>query len=185
MKIGETVQINKILMRALKDSVHLPKKLHNTLRELAAICSNPATIVSIETTTNEVAIRLKANDGYNCLPAVMCEGYNGGQGVVARFETQAQAEMLLETKDTIKLFNLYNRPIEGQQLVKLVYNNKNFVIIPVVNAKKISDYSGVIGRATSKILPRQEGDIQLITVSQAMDLKTHQKLTTRHFGRQG
>ena len=183
MKIGDTIKINCVLARALRDSNSLPQKLKETLRKLTSISSNPVKIVSIVPENPGLTIKLQAQDDYNSIPAVMCEGYNGGQGVSVYFQTEAQAETLLETKDTIELFNIYNKPIEGQQLVKLIYNNKNFVVVPVFQTKSISDYSGVIGRAESKIFPYQSGKIKLIDVCQAMDLKTHQKLTTRHFGR--
>jgi len=129
-----------------------------------------------------ITLTLKAQDNYGGLPAVMCEGYNGGQGVICYFETEAQAVTLLTSESHINFTNLSVNTIEGQQLVRLIYNNKNLVIMPVLDVTRVSDYRSVIGRAGSKIFPYQTGKINLLNISQAMDLTSFHKLTIKSFG---
>lgn len=181
IQLNEIVNPNVILLRALADNPNLSIKLRETLRKLRTIDKSPAKITRIDN-VNGITLTLKVQDSYNSLPAVMCQGYNGGQGVTCYFETMGQAEMLLNNKKTVELVNLSPATIETQQLVKLIYNNKNLLVIPATDIKNISDYQGVIGKATTNILPYQTGKVTLLDISQAMDLASFHKLTIRHFG---
>lgn len=179
--INEIVKPNIILIRALSDSPNLSIELRATLRKLASLGKNPAKISKIDV-GDGITLKLVAQDSYSSIPAVMCEGYNGGEGVSCHFETQDQAEMLFTAENTIKLTNVSQDIIESQQLVKLVYNNKNLVVMPVEKVSSIRDYHGVIGKAVSNILQYQTGAVKLINISQAMDLKSFHKLTIKNFG---
>ena len=97
-------------------------------------------------------------------------------------ETEAQATTLLTAESHINFTNLSANTIEGQQLVRLIYNNKNLVIMPVLDVTRVSDYRSVIGRAGSKIFPYHTGKINLLNISQAMDLTSFHKLTIKGFG---
>lgn len=180
-EIGQIVNYSIILVRALSDSPNLSVKMKESLRRLCLLGSNSAKITKIEN-IDGITLTLQVQNNYNGLPAVMCEGYNGGQGVICYFETEAQAETLLNNETQVDFTNLSANTIETQQLVRMIYNNKHFVIIPVMRAKKISDYKSVIGRAAAKILPYQTGKISLLDISQAMDLNSFHRLTIRHFG---
>jgi hypothetical protein len=181
LKVNQIVNANIILIRALADSPNLSVKFRESLRRLASLGNNPVKVVKIDN-TDGVTLTLRVQDSYNSLPAVMCEGYNGGQGVVCYFETIAQAKMLLNNEKTIELANLSAGVIESQQLVKLIYNNKNLVVMPVTDVRRVGDYRGVIGRAVSNILPYQTGVVKLLNISQAMDLTSFHKLTIKSFG---
>jgi hypothetical protein len=181
IEVNQIANTNIILIRALADSPNLSNKFRETLRKLASLGKNPVKITKIDN-TDGIALTLKVQDSYNSLPAVMCEGYNGGQGVTCYFETIAQAETLLTNETTIQLANLSAGIIETQQLVKLIYNNKNLVVMPVTEVRSVSDYRGVIGRAVTNILPYQTGIVKLLNISQAMDLISFHKLTIKSFG---
>ena len=181
IEVNQIVHPNIILVRALADSPNLSTKLRETLRRLASLGKSPVKVSKIDN-GDGIALTLKAQDNFNGLPAVMCEGYNGGQGVVCYFESIEQAEMLLNDDDTLELANLSEGIIEAQQLVKLIYNNKNLVVMPVAEVRSVGDYRGVIGKAISNIQQYQTGKIKLLNISQAMDLASFHKLTIRNFG---
>jgi len=181
LEVGQTVGPNKILIRALLDSPNLSMKMKESLRRLTSLGTNSVKITEIKK-IDGITLTLKVQDNYCGLPAVMCEGYNGGQGVVCYFETEIQAETLLNAERSLDFTNLSADTIETQQLVRIIYNNKNLVIIPVIVTDKVSDYRSVIGRAAEKIFPYHTGKIKLLDISQAMDLTSFHKLTIKNFG---
>jgi len=181
LEIGQIIGPNKILIRALSDSPNLSMKMRESIRRMSSLGENSVKIMKIDR-VDGITLTLKVQDNYGGLPAVMCEGYNGGQGVVCYFETETQAEILFNDEKTLDLTNLSAETIEVQQLVRMIYNNKNLVIMPVIDIKRVSDYRSVIGRAASKIFSYQTGKIRLLAISQAMDLTSFHKLTIKNFG---
>jgi hypothetical protein len=178
LEINQLVYANKILGQALLDSPNLPKKLITTLGTLVKLGRNPARIVSIIESPDEFAVTMKIEECYSSLPAVMCEGYNGGQNSTCHFESREQAEIILSQDDHIALVNLSTTKIQVMQLVRLVYNNKNLLVTPV-DIKSVGDYHGVVGKSAGVINPYEKGLIKLLTVSQLLDNDSFLKLNIR------
>jgi hypothetical protein len=179
IKVGDVVRPNIILMRSLRDNPNLPFRLKNTLRLLDLVNKNFAEVASIDT-RDGYEVCLKPKDSYNSPPAVMCEGYNGGQGVKCWFENEQMADLLLHDDKQISLVNLSPKSLPGETLVRLVYNNGNLVVIPAIIGQ-LEDYHGVIGKVAQLTHPYQPTFINLYEISQLLDNHSFHKLTVRGF----
>lgn len=185
LKKGDKVFVNHIVRRAIFDSVNLPLPLKNTIDKLKKFDCNPAEVVSITILADSVNLSLKVAESYgsNSVPAVMCEAYSSGQGEIYSFENLHQTEIIFSQDNVIDFTNISPDKIQASQIVRLIYNNKNLVIMPVTKTVTVEDYHGVIGRSAGLIEPYQKGPVQLRTVTQLMDGHAFNSLTIR--GRRG
>jgi hypothetical protein len=183
LQVNQLVYVNHIIGRALFDSTNLPKCLRDTLTKLEKFGKNPARITSIKNKASSFLVTLKVEECYDSssVPAVMSEAYNGGQNTSCVFETKEQADFIFTQENQVSFFNLSPNEIEGAELVRLVYNNKNLVIMPVGLITRVEDYHGVIGKSVSIIRQYETGIIQLFTVAQLMDNSNYLRLNIRGF----
>lgn len=185
MEIGKKYFINRILCRALFDNQNLPQNLKKSVTELIKFGKNPAKVIKSEVTAAGYLLTLEVAECYdsNSVPAVMCEAYNSYVGNRHYFDNVDQADLLFTENSQVSLTNISNISIQASQLVRLVYNNKNLLIIPVESVQNLVDYHGVIGKSQSVIPPLQSGIIKLFEVAQVMDNENFLKLNIH--GRRG
>jgi len=178
LAVNQSVKVNIAMLRALSDT-NLSPALKETHRKLSSMGRNSIKITKVSVVAEGLYVDLQAEDSFNNLPAVMSEGYNGGQGICCYFENKEQAECLF-SGGIHEFMNISDVPIIPLQLVRLIYNNGNLFVIPVT-VNKLTDYHGVIGRAAEFILSQQTGKIAITEMSKLMDHNSFHKLTVKGY----
>jgi len=174
ISLHEIIKPNKVILQVL-NALSISPALKETIRKLKQAGNNPLEITSIKT-QDGIFIKLKVKDGD--LPAVINEAYNGGNGITCHFDNIPQAELMLNDSNQVNLLNLSQDTIYGGTLVRLVSNDNNLGVVPVV-INSHHDYAGVIGKAAGVIDSFQFGPINLLQPSQFIDLQTFKRLTIR------